>query len=99
MLSTPTINSFFKSRTLIFITGALGFVAALGWNDAFQTLFHHIFLPIENIQITTPTIPPLLIQSNWRIIIAKFIYALIVSIIVIIVFYILIHWSNPDILR
>ena len=58
------INEEIKEKTLTFILGGFGLVAALAWNEAIKTLFE-TFFPKENALI------------------GKFIYAIIVTIIVV----------------
>ena len=60
------INEEIKEKTLTFILGGFGLVAALAWNEAIKTLFE-TFFPKENALI------------------GKFIYAIIVTIIVVLV--------------
>jgi len=58
------INEEIKEKTLTFILGGFGLVAALAWNEAIKTLFE-TFFPKESALI------------------GKFIYAIIVTIIVV----------------
>ena len=60
------INEEIKEKTLTFILGGFGLVAALAWNEAIKTLFE-TFFPKKNALI------------------GKFIYAIIVTIIVVLV--------------
>jgi len=60
------INEEIKEKTLTFILGGFGLVAALAWNEAIKTLFE-TFFPKESALI------------------GKFIYAIIVTIIVVLV--------------
>ena len=60
------INEEIKEKTLTFILGGFGLVAALAWNEAIKTLFE-TFFPKESALI------------------GKFIYAIIVTIIVVVV--------------
>ena len=60
------INEEIKEKTLTFILGGFGLVAALAWNEAIKTLFE-TFFPKENALI------------------GKFIYAIILTIIVVLV--------------
>lgn len=66
-------NGFFKTtkaikgKTLTYITGALGLVAGLAWNDAVKSLIESIF------------------PSNDNTLLAKFLYALGVTLIVAII--------------
>lgn len=55
-----------RERTLGFITGGLGLVAGLAWNDAIKALIEHLF------PLGKESVP------------AKFIYAVLVSVIVVI---------------
>ena len=55
-----------RERTLGFITGGLGLVAGLAWNDAIKALIEHLF-PLGKESVS-----------------AKFIYAVLVSVIVVI---------------
>ena len=56
-----------KNQTLGYLTGALGLVAGLAWNDAVKSLIEMLF--------------PLNASSVW----VKFIYAIIITIIVVLV--------------
>lgn len=79
---TPSITSLTKTTILYFIAGGLSFVAALAFNDAFQSLFNHLFASY-NINTNRPTT---------SVVVIKFIYAFLVIAIAIIFFFILIRF-------
>ncbi len=79
---TPSVISLTKTTILYFIAGGLSFVAALAFNDAFQSLFHKLFASY-NISTDRPTT---------SVIFIKFIYALLVTAIAIIFFFIIIRF-------
>ena len=60
-----TLNKEMRERTLGFITGGLGLVAGLAWNDAIKALIEYLF------PLGKDSIP------------AKFVYAILISVIVV----------------
>lgn len=39
----PKLSEKFFEKTIVYFLAGLGFVAALAWNDAVQSLFHELF--------------------------------------------------------
>lgn len=87
MISVPTSiiipekpkTPVFISTFLFFVVGAFSFVAALAFNDAFQTLFNKIFIRFSTLETEIP----------WSVVITKFVYSLLVLIAIIIILYLL----------
>ena len=63
----------FLATVTTLITSAFGFVAALAWNGAIQAFFHQI-IPDPN-------------GESWGLVISNFIYALIVTVIVVLIIF------------
>jgi len=67
-----------RERTLGFVTGALGLVAGLAWNDAIKAAIEYLF-PLEKDGIS-----------------AKFIYAAVISLVVIVFSMYLARWLKGE---
>lgn len=67
-----------RERTLGFITGGLGLVAGLAWNDAIKALIDYLF-PLDKNGIA-----------------AKFIYAVLISVIVVVLSVYLVRWLKRE---
>ncbi len=63
---SKALNAELRARTVGFITGGLGLVAGLAWNDAIKALIEYLV--------------PLGRDSIW----AKFIYAILISVVVVV---------------
>ena len=77
--SIPNKTPVFISTVLFFIVGAFSFVAALAFNDAFQTLFNKLFIQFSNVTVEIP----------WSVVITKFIYSFLVLITIILIIFLL----------
>ncbi|MDO8594821.1 MAG: DUF5654 family protein [bacterium] len=72
------LNKEVRERTLGFVTGGLGLVAGLAWNDAIKALIDYLF-PLDKNGIA-----------------AKFIYAVVISLVVIILSVYLVRWLKKE---
>ncbi len=69
----------FRGKIIGFITGALGLVAGLAWNDAIKALIEYLF------PLGKDGIP------------AKFVYAAVISLLVVLLTVFLVRWSEREV--
>jgi ABC-type multidrug transport system fused ATPase/permease subunit len=74
----------FLATVTTLISSAFALVAALAWNDAIQALFKQVFVPGSDEAKTT----------SWTLVATSFGYALLVTVIVVIVIYYLTRLSK-----